>query len=95
MKKLVKQLVIAAGLLLCNVAFAQVAPPPGINYQAVARDNSGSILSNNTLTIRVSILIAINGTPQFQETHTVTTNQFGLFDMVIGQVHLLPVRLTR
>jgi hypothetical protein len=85
MKKLVKQVIIAAGFLFCNVAFAQVAPPAGINYQAVARDNSGSILANNTLSIRISILNAINGAPQFQETHTVTTNQFGLFNIVIGQ----------
>ncbi len=85
MNKLVKHLLAACLILWGVAAFAQVAPPPGINYQAVARDNTGSILANNSLTIRVSILNVVNGAPQFQETHTVTTNQFGLFDMVIGQ----------
>ncbi len=84
-KSIQKLIAVAAILLFSSATFAQTAPPPGINYQAVARDNSGAILTNSAMTVRISILNVINGTPQFQETHSVTTNQFGLFNVVIGQ----------
>ena len=72
--------------LLPNMAFAQ-APPQGINYQAVARDNTGAILPNAPISVKFSILTdIINNTVQYTEEHTgVTTNSFGLFTLVIGQ----------
>lgn len=57
----------------------------GINYQAVARNANGTLLSNQSLTVRMSVLGgAANGPVQYQETHSVTTNQLGLFTLQIG-----------
>jgi hypothetical protein len=60
--------------------------PQGINYQAVARDFTGEELTNQSISVRLSI---ISGSPGGQvewiENHSVTTNRFGLFNLVIGQ----------
>jgi len=71
-------------LLLGASSFAQV-PPQGINYQAVARDNSGAALISTSLTVQFSIHdLAAAGTIVYQETHPVTTNVYGLFTAKIG-----------
>ena len=60
--------------------------PQGINYQAVARDATGDVLINQSLTIQLSIISDITtGNVSWQETHLVTTNDYGLFTAVIGQ----------
>jgi len=70
-------------LLLCITCYAQV--PQLINYQAVARNASGNIIANQTVSIQLSIR---DGSPTativYQENDTATTNQFGLFTVVIG-----------
>lgn len=79
--------VLATALLLTTNSLAQQAPPLGINYQAVARDNAGVLLTNASLNVRLSVLSDIgNNVIQYQETHNnIATNQFGLFTLVIGQ----------
>lgn len=85
MKKLVLSLIVVLAWVLPNtIAFAQ-APPSGINYQAIARNNSGAILANTALTVRISILNTVGGSALFEETHSVTSNNFGLITFVIGQ----------
>ena len=65
-------------------AFSQA--PLGINYQGVARNPDGSPQVNQAISLRVSILAeGLNGLSEYVETHAVTTNQFGLFTIVIGQ----------
>ena len=60
--------------------------PQAINYQAVARDANGSILMNQTLTIQFSVISDITTLAvSWQETHSVTTNDYGLFTAIIGQ----------
>src|SRR5579863_616137 len=68
----------------CSIyAFAQ--SPRALNYQAIARNNSGQILINQPVNIRCSILdSSINGASQYAETQYATTNQFGLFTAAIG-----------
>ncbi|MBK8483737.1 MAG: tail fiber domain-containing protein [Saprospiraceae bacterium] len=59
--------------------------PLKLNYQAVARDNSGAIISSKQLGLRLSIHDgSANGLVQYSEVFTVTTNQFGLFTVNIG-----------
>lgn len=59
--------------------------PQKINYQAVARDASGAIITNRSVSIRFTIRDAsTSGTSLFQETHSSTTNQFGQFSLAIG-----------
>jgi hypothetical protein len=69
-------------LILIN-AHGQV--PQGINYQAVARDVNGLVLQNTLVSIRLSILAGgPSGPVEYSESHSITTNQFGLFTITIG-----------
>lgn len=79
MKKLFLLLAIAITL---NVS-AQA--PQKFNYQAIARNPSGAEYDNQALGIRVSILDGSpSGTVVYQESHTVTSNNYGLFSLEIG-----------
>ncbi len=72
-------------VIYSNILIAQV--PQVINYQAVARDNSGLEIVNTSITVRFSIGGAgvSSGTFDYQETHTTSTNDFGLFNVKMGQ----------
>ncbi|MBN2073867.1 MAG: hypothetical protein JW770_07995, partial [Actinobacteria bacterium] len=60
--------------------------PQGINYQAVARDFTGEELANRNISVRISIISgSVDGQVEWIENHSVTTNRFGLFTIVIGQ----------
>jgi hypothetical protein len=65
-------------------AYAQV--PDAINYQVVARDNGGNILVNQNVSFRLSLH---TGTPAgaivYSETHSKTTNPFGLVNLELGR----------
>jgi hypothetical protein len=71
-------------LLWLNL-IAQV--PQAFKYQAVARDASGSVLANRSISFRISILGgSVTGTIVYSETHMAkTTNAFGLVDLEIGK----------
>ena len=72
-------------VLFCAITFAQ-SVPQGINYQAVARDASGDVLMNQALTIQFSVISDITTSAvSWQETHTVNTNDYGLYTAIIGQ----------
>ena len=69
-------------LLTLTFAIAQ----DGINYQGAATDVNGDELTNQNITIRASVLsTTANGNLEWEETHSATTDQFGLFNVVIGQ----------
>jgi hypothetical protein len=69
-------------LLTLTFAIAQ----DGINYQGAATDVNGDELTNQNITIRASVLSATaNGNLEWEEIHSSTTDQFGLFNVVIGQ----------
>ena len=70
-------------ILLTVVTLAQA--PQAINYQGVARNSNGAPYVNQTVNIRLSLRAgAPEGTVEYSETRTVTTNQFGLFNIQIG-----------
>lgn len=63
--------------------FAQA--PELFNYQGVARDLNGHPLPSQTISLQLSILSgSVNGTAEYVEQHTVTTNSLGLFNIQIG-----------
>ena len=67
----------------CIQSFSQV--PQGIQYQAIARDSSGSVLQNTTVTTDFIIHDnTITGTIVYAESQSLSTNQFGLYTAVIG-----------
>ena len=79
-----KILTVTAVLFLCTFINAQV--PQGLNYQAVARTADGVIIPTQNISVRFSILdISITGATLYSETHTVVTNSYGLFTLVIGK----------
>ncbi|MBI3502078.1 MAG: tail fiber domain-containing protein [Bacteroidetes bacterium] len=81
MKKFFTLSVIAVAL-----SSASAQAPQSFKYQAVARDASGNELVTTALTVRATIHdINPTGTILYQETFSVTTNQFGLFSVNIGQ----------
>jgi hypothetical protein len=66
------------------IAFAQ--SPQGINYQAVAYDANGFELANQEISVRLGILLeTADAESSYSETHQITTNNFGLFSLVISQ----------
>ncbi|MCD4682345.1 MAG: hypothetical protein K8R86_03595 [Bacteroidales bacterium] len=70
-------------LLLGLSVFAQ--PPQAFKYQAVVRNNSGEILQNQDVGVRISIHdVTAGGTIVYQETFSETTNDFGLVNLQIG-----------
>jgi len=74
-------------LILIFLAFSSMAqiPPQAFNYSGVARDASGNPLSNRALSVEIGILKASTTGPlQYSETHNVNTDQFGLFNLIIG-----------
>jgi hypothetical protein len=72
-------------LSFCISLFSVAQTPQGINYQAAAHDASGNPLANQNATIRIGILSSSpSGTLEWEEEHTVATNDYGLFNLVIG-----------
>lgn len=68
-------------LTLCSFIIA-IAQPENINYQALAKNNDGSPIANQDIGIRISIFCS--GNLEYQEIHTATTNDIGLYNLLIG-----------
>lgn len=84
MKKSLLTLFVLACLLTRFAQAQQV--PQGMKYQAVARSLSGQILANQPVALKISLKSKGTGseTVHYSETHRVTTNALGLFDLTIG-----------
>jgi len=70
-------------------SFAQI--PQFFNYQAVARDEQGNPIVSKTINIEITIQRGAgcldeggSCTDVWQESHQVTTNEFGLFAVLVG-----------
>lgn len=73
-------------LFLCGLSLLVKAQAPKlISYQGVARGATGAVLVNQA--IDVEFAIKENGTEVFRETHSLTTNAVGLFNVSIGSVN--------
>ena len=93
MKKILLTLIIC--ITSATFIVAQ-APPQGINYQAIVYSNNcnnqpglnspGHVLDDAPIGVRFIILAgSANGTEVYKETHATTTDDFGMFSLVIGQ----------
>jgi uncharacterized protein (TIGR02145 family) len=59
--------------------------PQSINYQAIARDSTGHPISNQSITLKLSILDGSpTGTNLYSEIHAIQTGATGLFNVAIG-----------
>lgn len=75
-------------LILCmtiGIGFAQQGAPQSFNYQGVARDNAGIVIANQSVGIEFNLRQgSATGSIVYSETHSPTTNDFGLFNLGIG-----------
>lgn len=92
-------LILLAAALFSQFMAAQSQPRignlKGINFQAVAIDENGKEivgtdingkpLFEKTIGVRFSILKGSSGPVEYQETHTTTTDRYGLFSLIIGE----------
>jgi hypothetical protein len=71
-------------MLTCGSAlYAQ--SPLGINYQSVVRNGQGAIVANQNIRLRHSVRqLSATGTIEYQETIETGTNEYGMFNTVIG-----------
>ncbi len=75
-----------AAVLFAATVFGQA--PESFKYQAVLRDVSGNIKANANVSIEIAILQgSATGTEVFNETHSTTTNDFGLVNLEVGSVN--------
>lgn len=83
-------------ILLCNGSVLAQSVPQGINYQAVALDQSGQPIPGVDIVgrpidgaeigVRISILENSAGGPVlYEENHEVRTDLYGMFNLVIGE----------
>ena len=85
MKKIKKTLFMLGVVASCMIQAVLAQVPAGFQYQAVARDAEGNPLSEQPVSLRLSLLPG-SGTADavFTETHSVTTNRFGLITLQVG-----------
>ncbi len=74
---------------LCLFLFSLTAysqTPEGFNYQSVVRNASGEVLSSTNVGVQFKLHEATaDGTVVYTETHTATTNAYGVFNLIVGQ----------
>ncbi len=78
------------GLFLLLTFFSLVCigqtVPQGINYQGLARNSSGNFMISQPISLKIGIYSSsITGPLQWEEEHSISTNQLGIFYCVIGQ----------
>ncbi|WP_430816954.1 Kelch repeat-containing protein [Carboxylicivirga sp. RSCT41] len=74
------------GILLLITYLSQAQVPENINYQTLIRDNSGNFVSNETVSIRLSLLQGSpTGSVVYSEAHMTQTNDYGLINLKIGE----------
>jgi hypothetical protein len=84
MKRLLTFKMVMALLLCTQLLWAQV--PQKFNYQGIARDTKGNPMSGKTMRLKLSVLPTQDATvPEYEETQLVTTNEFGLYTLKIGE----------
>ncbi len=79
-----KTLLLLLTIGLYSIPGLSQTTPQKFNYQGVARNSSGVTLSNQNISIKVQILDSDSSTIVYEEIHSATTNQFGLFSLQIG-----------
>lgn len=80
-----KKLLLLFILLMPAFIFSRAQAPGKFNYQAVCRDATGAVIANQAVVLRISIHdVTPTGMILYRETHSVTTNNFGLVNVSIG-----------
>jgi len=86
MKSKIQFLLAFAMMFVMLGAFEALAQVPQLfNYQGIARDAKGNPLSNQKMSLKLSVLPTADATvAEYEETQLVNTNEFGLYTLQIG-----------
>ena len=83
-----KHLLLVSALLFGAVLALQAQAPQAIQYQTIIRNATGEVVMNQQVGIQLTILRGPldpgPGTAVYQETHSASTNAFGLVNLQIG-----------
>lgn len=83
MKKIIYTFLVIGSFIAAQSVFSQ--SPHLLSYQSLVRDNTGNILTNQSIGIQVTILQGSStGTAVFTERHTTVSNSNGLVTVQIG-----------
>ena len=87
-----KKLLFILAIVICQLSFincfAQV--PNAIPYQGVARNAAGNIIASQSISLRIKIHdVTASGTVVYSETHSISTNSLGLFNVNIGSGNII------
>lgn len=79
----VKNLILVFSIFFSATVFSQTLET--FKYQAAVRNSGGELITNQNITLRISIRdVSANGTILYRETHNPTTNAYGLVNIIIG-----------
>jgi len=82
MKRLLITMLVS--IFICSTVFPQI--PQAFKYQSVVRNSTGDILSNLLVSFQISIHTGTaSGSIEYQETHPVLTNSFGVANLNVGE----------
>ncbi len=85
MNKPLLRIVLSSCILFLAYAFVSAQVPQFMNYQAVVRDNAGTPVTNTAVSLRFTIHENDSlGSMIYKETHSTTSNPFGLVAARIG-----------
>jgi hypothetical protein len=83
-KPFIKAFAIVAAFSLSIHLMAQV--PQGVNYQGVLRNKAGQPIKNQAVGVQISVYDSVlNRKNNYIERHNIQTNEFGLYNLVIGK----------
>ena len=89
-----KKLAILTSLFFFTIVYGQQVPPQGINFQAVLFDefgtpvpsiNENTTLNNQSAQATFTFYDFSSGLNYYTETHTISTDEFGRFQVVLGR----------
>jgi hypothetical protein len=82
---LIRSILVVQLLFVVGAIIAQ--PPTGINYQSVAKDPMGNVAKNRNIYVKSSILqsSAVGGTKVWEETFLATSDNDGVYTIIIGR----------
>lgn len=77
-----KKALLLVVFVLCQVLISQAQT---FNYQAAVRDNAGSLIANQTMSVQIKLLDGgPAGTIVYNEDHSVTSNAHGIISLPVG-----------
>ncbi|MBR2770437.1 MAG: hypothetical protein IKD78_00235 [Bacteroidales bacterium] len=78
----IKNLILTIAATVATMA--AVAQTDGFSYQAVVRNAAGELVDNSKVGLRLTLTAGQNGDAIYQETHTPTTNSYGVVSVTVG-----------